>query len=62
MKNNKQDLLTIIRIDMNLLKYEDKEMIETFGKTYEQISKMNYEEVKEIKTQLHKIYSEMKGE
>lgn len=59
MKNNKQDILTTIRIDMSLLKYDDNKMVELFGKTYKQISKLNYEEVCKIKTRLHNIW---KGE
>lgn len=54
MRNNKQDLLTIIRIDMNLLNYDDDKMIELYGKTYKQIAKLTHEEIKSIMSDLHK--------
>lgn len=59
MRNNKQDLLTTIRIDMDLLGYDDERMVELFGKTYKQIARLNYDEVKEIKNTLHKRYKEI---
>ena len=38
--NNKQDLLTQIRITMNILGYTNDNLIELFGKDYKQISKI----------------------
>ncbi len=56
MRNNKQGLLTQIRITMNILGYTDDNLIELFGKDYKQISRLNYEEVKTISSTLYKIY------
>lgn len=56
MRNNKQDLLTQIRITMNILGYTDNNLIELFGKDYKQISKLNYEEIKPISSTLYKMY------
>lgn len=56
MRNNKQSLLTQIRITINILGYTDDNLIELFGKDYKQISRLNYEEVKTISSTLYKIY------
>lgn len=45
MRNNKQDLLTQIRI-ISLLKYTDEDLIRLFGKNYKQILVLNYDNVK----------------
>ncbi len=45
MRNNKQDLLTQIRI-ISLLKYTDEDLIRLFGKNYKQILVLNYNNVK----------------
>lgn len=56
MRNNKQDLLTQIRITMNILGYTDNNLIELFGKDYKQISKLNCEEIRPISNTLYKMY------
>lgn len=59
MRNNKQDLLTQIRITISLLKYTDEVLINLFGKNYKQISVLNYNSVKEIKNTLSRIYKDL---
>lgn len=56
MRNNKQDLLTQIRIVMSMLKYTDEDLIRLFGKDYKQISIMTYDKIKEIVSTLNGIY------
>ena len=56
MRNNKQYWLSIIRIDMSLLKYYDDKMLELYGKTYKQIEKCKEDEIHNIMRSLHKIY------
>ncbi|WP_304393371.1 hypothetical protein [uncultured Clostridium sp.] len=56
MRNNKQDLLTQIRIVMSILKYTDEDLIRLFGKDYKQISIMTYDKIKEIVSTLNGIY------
>lgn len=56
MRNNKQDLLTQIRVTMSILGYTDNNLVELFGKDYKQISRLNCDEVKTISSELYKIY------
>lgn len=58
MRNNKQDLLMSIRIEMSILKYDDEKMQELFGKTYQQISKLTYDDIKPIRKKLRNIYEQ----
>lgn len=58
MRNNKQDLLTQIRITTNLLGYTDNNLVELFGKDYKQISKLNCNDIKTISNTLYKMYKE----
>lgn len=56
MKNNKQDLLTNIRIAMSILNYSDDDLINLYGKTYKQISNMTYDQIKPIFSDLYNKY------
>ena len=56
MKNNKQDLLTNIRIAMSVLNYSDDDLINLYGKTYKQISNMTYDQIKSIFSDLYNKY------
>lgn len=56
MKNNKQDLLTNIRIAMSILNYSDDDLINLYGKTYKQISNMTYDQIKHIFSDLYNKY------
>lgn len=56
MKNNKQDLLTNIRIAMSILNYSDDDLINLYGKTYKQISNMTYDQIKPIFSDLFNKY------
>lgn len=58
MRNNKQDLLTQIRITMSILNYTDNDMIRLFGKDYKQISRLKCDEVNVIKGKLFRVYRE----
>lgn len=56
MKNNKQDLLTNIKIAMSILNYSDDDLINLYGKTYKQISNMTYDQIKPIFSDLYNKY------
>ena len=52
MRNNRQDILTLIRMSVSVLGYIDEDLKKLFGKTLKQISKLSAEELKPIHKEL----------
>lgn len=59
MRNNRQDILTNIRITLHLLKYSDDDLIRMYNKTSKEISKLEYSELKLIFKDLYSQYKKM---
>lgn len=59
MRNNRQDILTNIKITLSLLKYSDDDLIKMYDKTLKEISKLEYSELKLIFKDLYGQYKKM---
>lgn len=59
MRNNRQDILTNIRITLHLLKYSDDDLIRMYNKTSKEISKLEYSELKLIFKDLYSQYKNL---
>lgn len=59
MRNNRQDILTNIKITLYLLKYSDDDLIKMYDKTLKEISKLEYSELKLIFKDLYGQYKKM---
>lgn len=59
MRNNKQDILTNIKITLSLLKYSDDDLIKMYNKNLKQISRLKCSEIKLIFEDLYSQYKKM---